>query len=180
MKDDQQQPGLTMVDAILAIAIIVVVAGFAWLFMSDWRVNARDAQRKSDLVKIKAALIAYAKDNNNTYPTTTEGNTAESIAGQTNQVNLKSVPRYLQRLPTSPVKTDEYAYHYISNNPTSDTPGTIFALLANLEADGGTKVYVVNSDGFSGAVERGSPPTVFTGYSCGHRAGKNVCLKDVP
>ncbi|GEM_PF-2949881 len=175
-----KKKGFVLIDLLLGVAILAVVAVIIFISLDGVRERARDARRKSDLVQIKAALVAFYNANNNTFPPTTKANTAEEISLVGNKVYQKLVPTYLKKMPVSPIVSPVYSYHYVTNNPTDGGNGTIFALLANLETPDASMVYVVNYYGFSGSVAREKSESSYGGYKCGGGSGKNVCIKDVP
>ena len=62
--------GFTLIELLVVISIIGILAGLTLTGFGAARKNARDTTRKSDLAQYKAALEAYAANNNGTYPDT--------------------------------------------------------------------------------------------------------------
>lgn len=92
----QSRAGFTLIELLVVIAIIGILASFLLVNFVGVRERARDAQRKSDIKQIQAALEFYRSDNQ-TYPP----NLATLTSGTT---------KYLNSLPSDPSSTPDYDY----------------------------------------------------------------------
>lgn len=81
-----------------------------------------DLARKSDLALIQQALINYSKDNNGSYPISTE---TASLSSPGNILETSLMPKYLTVLPSDPDTTKYFGYKSVD--------GTTFSLTAVLD-----------------------------------------------
>ncbi len=123
----QKHKGFTMIEVVVAVAIIALLASVVILSIQEIKKKSRDAQRYSDMSNIELALRLY-KDSNGEYPTTnneqrsvcTNGTdpTARDITGPNGYIpNL--APTYLPVLPVDPSNCNDsgsvHGYFYRSN-----------------------------------------------------------------
>lgn len=96
-----RQRGFTLIELLVVIAIIGILASFLLVNFVGVRARARDAQRKSDLKQIQAALEFYRSDNGS-YP--------DSASGGLNL--LTGSPKYLNAVPSDPTTAASENYNY--------------------------------------------------------------------
>jgi len=110
----------TLIELLVVIAIIGILASMVLVGLNGTRAKARDAQRKSDLRQLKAALELYYSDQNpNHYLESTTATAADSAV-----TGLDS--NYIKKVPTDPSGTKPYLYQ-------TDTGGKNYAVYAALE-----------------------------------------------
>jgi general secretion pathway protein G len=119
--------GFTLIELLVVIAIIGVLAAFLMSNFIGIRQRGRDAQRKSDLRQIQAALELYRSDNSG-YPASlwdTSCPQSESFEATVNE----STVVYMKKLPCDPLSSNTpYSYTYNS----ADQTYSITACLENL------------------------------------------------
>ena len=91
--------GFTLMEVMIAVAIIGILAGLATLAISGSRAKARDALRKADPHHLRRAFHQYQVDNES-FPTADEEWGALPA--------LDSV--YISEVPTDPYGTSAYMY----------------------------------------------------------------------
>ena len=100
--------GFTLIELLLVLAIIGVLTSFLLANLIGAKARARDAQRKSDLRQIQAAMEMYRADKGN-YPTN-----AEMTCSQTLQ-DAATGAVYMQKIPCDPLNTAQsYSYNRTS------------------------------------------------------------------
>jgi type II secretion system protein G len=119
MKIIKSKKGFTLIELLIVVAIIGVLATLLMANFVGVRQRARDAQRKSDLRQIQAALEIYRSDNGS-YPPTPLPNPL-TYNGST----------YMTKIPSDPMNTGQYIYHYLISNGTTCLTG--YCLIACLE-----------------------------------------------
>ncbi len=90
----KKSKGFTLIELLVVIAVIGILAALVITYLSQARLKARDARRKSDLADVQKALDLFADDNNGNYP----ANTAALV------------PDYMPRVPTDPQSGNAYGY----------------------------------------------------------------------
>lgn len=117
---DRFTSGFTLLELIIAMAIIAIIGGTIWGNFFPSMTKGKDSRRKQDLSSVAKALELYYYDNR-AYPT------AMPVWG-TQFVNPgNSTVVYMQKLPTDPnYPGATYCY-------TTDSGGSYFKLYANLE-----------------------------------------------
>jgi len=132
--------GFTLIELLVVISIIGVLATLILANFNSARQRARDAQRKSDLREIKAALMMYHNDFGQ-FPATGTGNkiagcgdgTADCEWGSSWQITETEMIyiKYLPEDPLSPSRT----YQYQQKDSGKD-----FCLWASLENKGDAEI----------------------------------------
>ncbi len=126
----QEQAGFSLLELIVAMAIIAIVAGALWGNFFTSLAKGRDSRRKQDLELVGRALELYYADFR-AYPTTMPS--WGSIFSNPN--NLSVI--YMQKLPNDPSYPNAtYCY-------TSDATGSYYKLYANLENRQDPKAFTV-------------------------------------
>jgi general secretion pathway protein G len=111
--------GFTLIELLLVIAIIGVLSSFLIANFIGAKARARDAQRKSDMRQIQAALELYRADQD-TYPAAPLPSCGSPLAvGGTT---------YMKAIPCDPLNTGQYVYNY-----TVGGGGTSYTLVVCLE-----------------------------------------------
>lgn len=149
--------GFTLVELLVAIAIVAIIAAVGFVSYSQSQKIARDAKRKQDLREIAKALQLYYGDNKR-YPCSTlyQFSTANPSLWITDEDTDGTGPcgatgagftsSYIGALPVDPLKgtlnpipganTSNTGYAYFGRGdcqPPYTTAGYFFALFANLE-----------------------------------------------
>jgi general secretion pathway protein G len=118
----QRRAGFTLIELLIVVVIIGILSTLLMTNFVGVRQRGRDAQRKSDLRQIQAALELYRADQG-LYPETSifsafSCNPSSSLAVGSNT--------YMQKIPCDPVSKS--LYNYVSDGTTY----TIIACLENL------------------------------------------------
>jgi general secretion pathway protein G len=91
--------GFTLIEILVAMTIVAVLMSISLVSFQGARKSSRDSRRKADLEQIRSALEIYRSDNK-TYPASPD----------------LLVSDYLSELPSDPVSTYSYEYHFVSEN----------------------------------------------------------------
>lgn len=140
----RHQRGFTLIELLVVIAIIGILAGMIIAALGGAREKARDAQRKSDLRQIKAALELY-NDDHAAY--VVHHGSATDIAASLAELQTEG---YLKRLPTDPrSSTVGGVRKYLYASDDSGSNYIIWALLENDKDDAAGRTppsdaYVIN------------------------------------
>jgi prepilin-type N-terminal cleavage/methylation domain-containing protein len=137
--------GFTLIEILVAIAIIGLLSAIIIVSLNNSRKEARDAKRKSEIVQIRTAIQMYALNNGGVFPTrTTSGcsftdNTGGICLGHSStmscwlgwnsssgcdNLNLALQP-YMKNIPDDPLNNTSYygdAYLYINNDSPTPNP----------------------------------------------------------
>ena len=97
--------GFTLVEILIAVAILGLVLPVAFISLRGQTVRAADAQRKTDLYKLHTALQEYANDNNDAFP----------AAGIVSACNGSDLSPYIAKIPCDPVAKNSYGYFPVQN-----------------------------------------------------------------
>ena len=117
-----QQKGFTLVELLVAIAIIGILATIALVTLNDARRKGRDVTRVAEMHQLQVALAIYYDDNGG-YP---------GGGGVCGALPSGLVPSYVNALPTDPGGGSlAYAYGAASASTTQD-----YVLRADLENTG--------------------------------------------
>src|SRR5882672_7317795 len=100
MKKLFTKKGFTLIELLLVLAIIGVLTSFLVANLIGAKARARDAQRKSDLQQIRAALELYRADLNS-YPP------APLTCGS---ALLGNSATYMTKVPCDPLSKSSYSY----------------------------------------------------------------------
>jgi general secretion pathway protein G len=99
----QKPAGFTLMELLIVIAIIAVLTTFTVANFLTGRTRARDAQRKSDLRQIQAALELYRADQG-TYPPLLPACGSSLTSGGV---------KYMQKVPCDPANSGQQIYTYV-------------------------------------------------------------------
>jgi general secretion pathway protein G len=121
--------GFTLIELLLVIAIIGVLSSFLIANFIGAKARARDAQRKSDLKQIQAALELYRADQD-TYPTDAEMSACNVQFAMNGTIYMKIVP-------CDPNTKNPYTYTQLNG-------GTSYSLVACLENENDSQADVNN------------------------------------
>lgn len=138
--------GFTLMELLVVVAIIVVLLLFVLVNWKTYIDRGHDAQRKSDLVKIRTAFEEYFNDNN-CYPPLT---TLDDCGGN-------ALAPYLEKMLCDPVKQEPYTY--VPADDGSVCSG--FRICAKLADKSDPDI-----------IAQGCDPE----YGCGWGVGINYCL----
>lgn len=133
-----------MIELLVVIAIIGILAAMVLVALGGARSKARDAQRKSDLRNIKAALELYYADQN---PNGYQRQAAAVVASAANL--LGGSTDYIKTVPTDPGGVNGghgYMYATDTNVTGSTTVDANYALAAVLENKNDSETGVVQAD----------------------------------
>lgn len=110
--------GFTLIELLVVISILGVLVTIGLVSFRGSQARGRDAQRKSDLKQISAALELYYSDYSR-YP--------DSLSWGTEFTDGKTI--YMKVLPKDPVSTQTYLYRVLESNQKFQ----LYARLENLE-----------------------------------------------
>jgi general secretion pathway protein G len=116
-----RQFGFTLIELLVVISIIGILATLIVANLNSARSRARDAERKSDLKNIEAALRLYYNDygtfpaNDNSYQPKGCGLSGITSCTWGGEWNSGSVI-YMQTLPADPLSSQTYRYTAITTN----------------------------------------------------------------
>lgn len=110
-----KEKGFTLIELLVVIAIIALLASVVLVSMNNAREKSRDARRLGDIRQIQAALLIYAENNGQFYPTDIYATGGAGLA-----------PTYMAVVPKDPKTAINYFYSY---NPASPKQFHLAALL---------------------------------------------------
>lgn len=149
LKINHHTVGFTMIEVLIASALLAMFAVGSALVYRTQIGKARDAQRKTEILDLATALRSYRNDFFQ-YP---EEEVVNDCAGT-------GLSPYINEIPCDPINSGDYVYTYQTNAPQR----TNFRLFTKLEADGST--YMLTSDNlvneYSGTESEGVDPTCGT------------------
>lgn len=131
--------GFTFVEVLVVVSVIAVLAAIIFAGMSEVRKKARDAERKSDLKLLQAAVELY-KNENGQYPAGCRGagvwsgqiGTTYACADGSNQYIVGLAPKYISVLPNdSQLNGTDSGYVY-----TTNTERTVYKIQARKTVEG--------------------------------------------
>lgn len=113
--------GFTIVELIVAMAVIAIIAGIVIVSYGSIQRQARDSDRDSDIVQIKIGLQKYYADNS-TYPDVCPG--GPDTGCSVSELNL-ALSSYIDAIPHDPRwdKDSESDYRYIRGNLEANAYG---------------------------------------------------------
>ena len=153
--------GFTLIELLVVIAIIAILVGVAAFGSQGAFENSRDAQRRSDIKQYQTALGNFAAGNEGYFPSHTDivdTETSGTLCTNLGLTNCSEDPRHVQDSTYDP-------YYYQSNGTNSGiSPASAkrYVLWAKLENVSSTTYWVVCSNGKSGEVTSGIPPSTGT------------------
>lgn len=127
----QRRAGFTLIELLIVIVIIGILATFLTANFVGVRQRARDAQRKSDIRQLQAALELYRADNGSYPVRQSTYRINDTTACPTSQAFSASSATYLAKVPCDPLGSSVYNsgnYYYYS-----DATGITYTLAACLE-----------------------------------------------
>ena len=127
--------GFTLIELLVVISIIGILVGVISVSFSSSQKQARDTERKSDLVQYRNALESYANAHGGLYPAA--NGTMQSVCG----ASLSDYAAFCPADPKSP------AYEYIYNSD-----GTSYRIYTASGMEAVTGIWVVCYNGKSGLV----------------------------
>src|SRR4030065_2628921 len=143
---NNSQKGFTLIEILVAIAIIAILLALSAFGFQGAMENTRDTRRKSDLKQYQTALEQYANKNNGFYPGRTGGTDAHStLCGYLSMTNCPNDPTY-----NSATGTPIYRYFTSDGGNTGLPQATTDVLWSIIEATSATDYWVVCSNGKSG------------------------------
>lgn len=122
------QRGFTLIEILVAVAIIGILSSFLMVNFISIRQRGRDSQRKSNLAQIQSALEIYRSDTGS-YPSVQASyrlNTTTVCPASQSFTNASGNTTYMQKIPCDPLTlrsgTQTYYnlgnYYYYSNGRT--------------------------------------------------------------
>lgn len=126
LKKQSTTSGFTLVELLVVIVIISILAAILMANFVGIRQRGRDAERKSNLRQVQAALELYRADSG-TYPSTLYSSGCLGAF-----TGAGSTPVYMQKIPCDPMGTSSYnggSYYYFS--PSGNATYFLIACLEN-------------------------------------------------
>lgn len=135
--------GFTLIELMIAVAIIGILTAVASISYSAVRLRSRDAERINDLNQIKVVLsLYYGAQPVAQFPTLT---TKTTIDGSTDALTTALSPTYIRQMPVDPINSGNNVYKYQSSNNSKSF--TLFGTLENVNNQkgwGGGSQWVVD------------------------------------
>lgn len=122
-----KKPAFTLVELMIAIAIIGILTTVASLSYNGVRQRARDSQRKNDLNQIKVVLSSYYTSQTPQAYVTAASKVTINSSNDTLTTALE--PNYIRDMPVDPNNTGNYVYKYQSFNSAKNF--TLYGTLEN-------------------------------------------------
>lgn len=122
--------GFTLIELMVVISIIGILSGFIMANYIGVQQRARDAQRKSDLLNMRAALEIYRADQG-AYPATLKNCGPGNISFGFPAASNPCTTTYMRQVPNDPKNTGQFIYTYSTSAPC-DTGYCIIACLENV------------------------------------------------
>lgn len=110
----REAQGFTLVELLVAIAIVGLVFGVIISSASALQKKSRDTQRQSDLRRIQTALQQYYADAN-TYP----GDNEFTMGTPLKSRGPGNIKIYLNEIPSDPLSTNSYRYKSMTTRENS-------------------------------------------------------------
>jgi len=149
--------GFTLLELIIAMAIISMLAGFGISKYPGLQKTSRDTQRKSDLKQYQTALESYANRKGGFYPcrissilASDKSGSAPYLCTDLGMSQCPADPKYGQSICAG---NDVCNYYYISNGTGAGTAtASVFVLYSRLErqVNGSNVYFIVCSGGKTG------------------------------
>jgi prepilin-type N-terminal cleavage/methylation domain-containing protein len=119
--------GFTLIEVMIAVAIIGILTAIASVSYSGVRQRARDSQRINDLNQIKVVLTSYYQAQTPQVFVTSAAKL--TINGSSDALTTALEPNYIREMPVDPVNSGNHVYKYQSFNSAKDF--TLFGTLEN-------------------------------------------------
>lgn len=127
MKTHASKQAFTLVELMVAVAIVGILTGIATVSYTSVRQRARDAQRQNDLNQLKINLTTYfGAQVPSVYPAAT---TKTTLNNSNDPLATALKTAYAQNIPLDPKNTGVYVYKYQTFNSNKDY--TLFGTLEN-------------------------------------------------
>jgi len=115
--------GFTLVEVLVAIAIIGALASVVMVSSGDSRAKARDVERNTEFDQVQIALRLFAEANGR-YPDASDGVcTNDQSFGPSGCLQVL-VPQYISELPTDPLGQTYHYDNWCRVSKVSSSPGT--------------------------------------------------------
>jgi prepilin-type N-terminal cleavage/methylation domain-containing protein len=122
-----QRKAFTLVELMIAVAIVSILTGLATVSYTSVRQRARDAQRQNDLNQLKISLTTYfGAQVPSVYPAAT---TKITLNNSNDALSTALKTAYIRNVPLDPLNTGNYVYKYQTFSSNRDY--TLFATLEN-------------------------------------------------
>lgn len=146
--------GFTLVELLVVISVIGILASIVLVSFTASQKQARDTQRKSDVKQYQLALENFANKGNSLYPR--RNSTVSADTTLCTDLGLTTCPSDPRE-----VKDATFDYKYQSDGALSDgvAAATAYVLWGKIENVTLTTYWVVCSNGKSGQLTAGIPPT---------------------
>ena len=110
-KSSSKKAGFTLLEILLVVGIIAILAGIVILAINPTKQlgDARNAQRRSDVLTILNGIYQYSLDNNGTLPTLASSNTCDASGTDVSSLYgalVTASSTYLTAIPHDPSVTD--------------------------------------------------------------------------
>lgn len=138
----------TLIELLVAIAIVGILSGFLFVSMSSAINAANDAKRRTDLASIQRAIITYATEHNNVYPS---GDPANCTIGGTCSILDAALAPYIPNIITGPISGEYYTYNIINNNYILKTDNMSDGSVYYFDSSVGNWISAIPADGDCGA-----------------------------
>jgi prepilin-type N-terminal cleavage/methylation domain-containing protein len=143
MKLYRSQRAFTLIELMVAVAIIGILTTVATVSFRNVRERARDSQRQNDLTQLKVVLSTYY--NAQTPQTYVTANSRITLNNTNDALTNALKPNYIKQIPLDPLNTGNYVYRYQSFNTARDF--TLYGTLentSNRKGWGGGTAWVVD------------------------------------
>lgn len=134
--------GFTIIELLVAIAIIGVLSAVVLQSLMYARIKARDSQRLTEIRSMKIALGAYYNEVNGNYPSLGNDGTGYPMAGLATTL----APKYIGRIPIDPMGNTWNIYQYVRGVAGTNSYG----ILVRYEGKGYCKTGVNINPGWWG------------------------------
>jgi len=116
--------GFTLIELLVVIAIIGLLSSVVLASLRPARAKARDARRTLDIKQMQIVLELYYDDNKSYV------SSGDVILDANSAMSAQLVPKYISKLPTSPLHPNDLSYRYYS---AWQNPATFYAIMIPYE-----------------------------------------------